>query len=95
MLDVNRKVIDSLYEAWSDADEYCKQSAIESVIYTNHVKKIAGVIGEKFRHDISDYLTDIACDAEYAGFEYGFRYGVMFMSSILPRPAESRRIEGV
>lgn len=81
--DINQRVVISLHEAWADTDEYLSQSAVENSIYDNHVKEIREAVGEKACYDISDYLASMACDAEFGGFEHGFRYGVMFMSGIL------------
>lgn len=82
------KVAILLHGAWSDTNEYRSQSAAENNVYDKHTKEIQDAIGEKACYDISDYLMDIACDAEISGFEHGFRYGVMFMSGILKGQVE-------
>ena len=45
--------------------------------------EILKAVGEKASYSISDNVTDLACEAEIAGFESGLRYGIMFMSGML------------
>ncbi len=76
-------IMSSFYEMWSSSAEYNTQSAVENEKYSKCKADIIKVIGEKASYDISDNITDLACEAEIAGFESGLRYGIMFMSGIL------------
>lgn len=80
---MEQSIIQSFYEMWVESAEYNTQSAVENEKYSKCKANILKAIGEKASYDISDNITDLACEAEIAGFENGLRYGIMFMSGML------------
>ena len=76
-------IMSAFYDTWVGSGNYSTQSAVESEKYSRYRMKIEETIEEKVLHDISDDITNIACEAEIAGFENGVRYGIMFMSGML------------
>lgn len=75
-------IINAFYEMWVSSDAYRTQSAVENEGYAKRKAEIKKAIGEEAAYKISDDITDIACEAEIAGFENGLRYGIMFMSGM-------------
>lgn len=76
---MEQEIIYKLYVMWSESQEYTGQSEMENECEA----RIVGVVGEQAYNDICDDITKLACRSEYAGFENGLRYGVMFMNEIL------------
>ncbi|WP_279086647.1 hypothetical protein [Bacteroides acidifaciens] len=76
-------IMHAFYEMWVESAEYNTQSAVENEKYAKCKAEILKAVGEKASYSISDNVTDLACEAEIAGFESGLRYGIMFMSGML------------
>ena len=76
-------IMSAFYEMWVNSADYNTQSAVENEKYAKCKADILKVVGEKASYDISDNVTDLACEAEIAGFESGLQYGIMFMSGML------------
>lgn len=75
-------VLQVVYDLWVGSGEY-KNSALESEQYEICKNKVLEVVGESVYRKISDEIIGLACDAEIAGFNSGFRYGIMFMTGML------------
>ena len=71
------------FEMWVESENHKEQSAVENEIYDKETGEIKALVGAKIYHDISDNVLNLACEAECAGFENGFRYGILFMNSVL------------
>ena len=56
---------------------------MENECYERNKKRVKRTVGEDIYDKISDDIIDLAYDAEMAGFDNGFRYGIMFMNGIL------------
>ncbi len=78
-----RDYIGCVYDIWSESSDYAAASSLENGTYEKYDDEIRKIIGEEACHSISDSLLHLACETEYAGFEAGFRYGVLFMSDML------------
>lgn len=74
---------DEIFNEWLDSQGYITESYLENGGLVKHEDIIKGAIGSKEYYDISDQIVDLACNAEEAGFQNGFRYGVAFMHDIL------------
>ncbi len=68
-----------LYTKWCESEVYKEQSSLENDVYDSYNTQIKAVIGEDACYNVSDYVVDLASEAEYAGFEAGLRYGLLFM----------------
>ncbi len=75
-------VLQTVYDLWVSSEEY-KNSALESEQREICESKVSEVVGESVYNKISDEIIGLACDAEIAGFDSGFRYGIMFMTGML------------
>lgn len=67
------------YTKWCESENYKEQSCAENDIYDTHVDEIRCIIGKPAYHNISDGISGLAVEAEYAGFEAGLKYGLLFM----------------
>lgn len=92
--DINQKVATLLYEAWTETKGYWKESAVENKSYKDYRASIEAILGEDAYKKSSDEIVSFACEAEEAGFQQGFRYGVMFMSGILKGQVEGGKSNG-
>lgn len=70
------------YVKWNESNGYKEQSSLENEIWDMRSEEIRRITGEEVYHNLSDEIVNLACEAEYAGFEAGLRYGVMFMQGV-------------
>lgn len=80
---MEKNVIQTVFELWVNSEEYKKNSALENECYERNKKGLKSAVGESIYNEISDNIMDLAYDAEMAGFDSGFRYGIMFMNGVL------------
>lgn len=80
---MKNNVLQTVYDLWVNSEDYCKDSVLENECYGKTKEKVKGIIGESVYNKISDEVLGLACDAEIAGFDNGFRYGIMFMTGML------------
>lgn len=80
---MSKEIIMKLYQMWVDSKEYYKESSLENEIYNECTGKIKNVVGESLYHEISDSVTDLACEAEMSAFEIGLRYGILFITDMM------------
>ena len=83
MYRVNQGIMEAIFEQWAESENYHRKSALENGTYKKYIERMGEVIGEREYTRISDDITYLACEAEIAGFNSGFLYGVMFMSDML------------
>lgn len=76
------ELIGVFYTDWTESDKYWEESAVENEVYNSHKREVERIIGKEVLREISDELSCIGCDAEYAGFGKGFRYGVDLMCEL-------------
>ena len=70
------------YTKWCESEDYKEQSSLENDVYDRYIRKIKAVIGEDEYYNVSDYVTSLACESEYAGFEAGLKYGILFVQGM-------------
>ena len=75
---MRKEIIKKLYKMWADSKEYSEESSLENGIYNECTGKIKNVIGESLYYEVSDFVTDLACETEMSAFEIGLRYGILF-----------------
>lgn len=80
---MSEELIATAYEAWIDSDEYSIQSALESNVLKTEEKNLIDFVGKENHIDASDYICHIGYISERAGFEQGFRRGILFMMGIM------------
>lgn len=80
---MNQDIMNVVHGRWVKSESYYAQSALENGAYEKCTEKMKEIVGEKEYDRISDSVGDLACEAEIAGFNSGFRYGVLFMSGML------------
>ncbi len=73
------ELVKMLYTKWGDSENYKKHNCVENEAYYRSSEHIENATGRKLYLDIEDYITSIAVEAEYAGFEAGLRYGMRIM----------------
>ena len=79
---MEQEIIQKFYTMWTESKEYISQSAMENEKRTKCETQVIGAIGDQAYYDIGDNIMDLVCEAEFAGFENGLRYGIMFMNEI-------------
>lgn len=77
------EILQGIYNLWTESEKYKDQSALENGTYDQQREEIIKVVGKEADHEICDFYTDAACESERAGFESGFRYGMLFASGML------------
>lgn len=82
-------VLQMVYGLWVNSEDYRKNSALENECYEKTKEKAKGIVGESVYNKISDEVLGLACEAELAGFDNGFRYGIMFMTGMLKGGAKA------
>lgn len=80
---MNRDIMRAIFEKWVESGSYRKQSVLENGTYKKCTEKMKTAVSKAEYDRISDDVGDLACEAEIAGFNSGFQYGVMFMSGLL------------
>lgn len=80
---IGNDVLQAIYDLWVESEEYGKSSALENERYKESTENVKGVVGDDAYHKITDDIARLGCYAEIAGFDAGFRYGIMFMSGML------------
>ena len=85
------ELIGVFYTDWTESDKYWDESAVENEVYKSHKGEVERIIGKEILHEISDELSGIGCDAEYAGFGKGFRYGVDLMCELFQTDSSGKR----
>lgn len=80
---MENNILETVYDLWINSENYQKNSALENECYEKRAEKIKNIVGKNMYREIGDDVIGLACDAESAGFNYGFRYGIMFMNGIL------------
>lgn len=80
---MEKKVLNAIFTAWTEEENYSRSSAVENEIYKEHTNRIKDATKGMLYSKIQDDIDHLACAAEYAGFENGLRYGIMFMSGML------------
>lgn len=76
-------VLQTVYDSWVNSENYRNDSSLENENYKKAKEIMKGIVGETTYNKISDEVLGLACDAEIAGFDNGFRYGIMFMNGML------------
>ena len=79
---MNQGIMEAIFEQWVESENYCRQSVLENGTYKKNREKMKKVIDKKEYSRINDDITYLACEAEIAGFNSGFLYGVMLMSDM-------------
>lgn len=80
---MGEEMIATAYESWIDSDEYSIQSALESKVLKTEEKNLIGFVREDNIRDASDYICHISYISERAGFEQGFRRGILFIMDMM------------
>lgn len=80
---MNEEMIATAYESWIESNEYSIQSALESKVLKTEEENLIGFVGKDNIHDALDYICHIGYISERAGFEHGFRRGILFMMGIM------------
>lgn len=80
---MTQEAIGMFYDKWTETNGYWKESSVENDFFKKCKENIIEEIGAEAYGKASDEIRNYACGSEISGFEYGFRYGVMFMSSII------------
>ncbi len=80
---MNRQVMEAIFNIWVEDGDYKQQSVLENGAYRKVLEKLQPILNREDYNRISDDVGNLAYESEIAGFNRGFRYGVMFMRGLL------------
>lgn len=78
-----KTIVRDIYKRWSKSAEYEKISAVENEIFEKYSTEIANAVGNALFNKIFYSVENLATASEYCGFENGFKYGMVFMLSMM------------
>lgn len=80
---MNKQVMEAIFNIWAETEDYKRQSVLENGEYSKVLEKLHPILSREDYSRTSDDVGNLAYESEIAGFNSGFRYGVMFMSGLL------------